>query len=322
MIEVRPVLDAEIAAALNALPLDPPATLESIPALRTASRAMEDRVDLCGSVERRDHVVPSDPDAIVGVHRPRRGDRVSRAGIYWVHGGGYILGSYRECDRQLQRWCRLLDCVAVSVEYRLAPEHPYPAALEDCYAGLKWTYEHAAELGLDAARLGVGGTSAGAGLAAALALIARDRGEIPLAFQLLVAPMLDDRKLTVSSRWDAPIWPPASNELGWRSYLGELRGHVVPPYAAAARAEHLSGLPPTLVVVGGVDGFLDESIAYAQRLLHAGISTQLNVYSGAPHGFLELAPASRLANLANRDIEDWLGPFCGESSQAPVSDRR
>jgi acetyl esterase/lipase len=198
--------------------------------------------------------------------------------------------------------------VGVSVEAGLAPETPYPGPLEDCYEGLRWTYDHADELGVDRARIGIGGVSAGGGLAAGLALLARDRGEVPVAFQLLECPMIDDRQTTSSSRLDGlPIWSRESNEFGWRSYLGDLYGtDDIPPYAAAARAENLVGLPPALVIVGGADGFRDEDIEYALRLNQSGVPTELHVLPGAPHGvqmFMDSAVARRWGQI----VTEWLG---------------
>ena len=190
-------------------------------------------VPLSDGVERTDHVVSEDPRVVVRVHRPKGIDGPLPC-VYSIHGGGYVLGSYDMDDAKFDRQCVHFPCVGVSVEYRLAPEAPYPGPLDDCYAGLRWTHEHAAELGIAPDRIGISGVSAGGGLAAALALLARDRGEVPVAFQLLECPMIDDRQTTSSSRLDGlPIWSRESNEFGWRSYLGDLYGGDVPAYAAA-----------------------------------------------------------------------------------------
>ena len=188
------------------------------------------------------------------------------------------------------------------------PETPYPGPLDDCYLGLQWVYEHAGELGIDPTHIGLCGTSAGGGLAAALALLARDRGEIPLRFQLLDCPMLDDRQITASSRLDGMhIWSRGSNTFGWRSYLGDLYGKPdVPAYAAPARATDLSGLPPAYVCVGAVDGFRDEDIEYAMRCNQAGVPTELHVHPGAPHGVM-LFPDVPVAKRYAAGIEEWIG---------------
>lgn len=278
-----------------------PDTLELV-----RSRSLVPPVELSDGVERTDHTVPGDVPVVVRVHRPK-GVEGPLPCVYSIHGGGYVIGSYEDDDARFDAWSRTFPCVGVSVEYRLAPETPYPGPLEDCYAGLRWTFEHAAELGIDPARIGIAGYSAGGGLAAALALLARDRGEVDVAFQLLVYPMVDDRRHTTTSGWDVPIWNPAANEFGWRSYLGDLFGaDDVPAYAAPARAADLSGLPPSYVMVGALDLFCDEDLDYAQRLNHAGVDVELHLYPGAPHGFDGLLAAAAVSARARRDIEHWL----------------
>jgi acetyl esterase/lipase len=228
--------------------------------------------------------------------------------VYSIHGGGYVLGNRMMDDLRLAGWVTELGCVAVSVEYRLAPEHPYPAALDDCYDGLRWVHGHADELGIDPARTGISGLSAGGGLAAALALRARDRGDLPIAFQILDSPMLDDRQVTPSSRADwLEVWNRASNRFGWQSYLGDLYGtDAIPADAAPARATDLTGLPPAVVLVGSADGFRDEDVDYATRLNQAGVPTELHVYPGAPHGF-SIFGDSGVARQATIDLNRWLG---------------
>ena len=298
----RDLLDPEVAEAAKNIPFDE-VTAELLPALRTG---MAIEVPLSDAVERIDHVVPGDPDVPVRVHRPKDADGVLPC-VYSIHGGGYVLGSNVMEDPVFDVLSPKLGLVGVSVEYRLAPETPYPGPLEDCYQGLQWTYEHAEELGIDPTRIGVMGISAGGGLAAALALIARDRGEVPVAFQLLDSPMLDDRQVTPSSRQDGlPVWSRGSNTFGWTSYLGDLYGGDVPYPAAPARASDLSGLPPAFVSVGAVDGFLDEDVDYAMRLNQAGVPTELHVYPGACHGY-QIAQDSPVAKQSARDKADWLG---------------
>jgi acetyl esterase/lipase len=257
-------------------------------------------------VHRTDVTVPCEPSVSLRVTRANSASGLKPC-LYAIHGGGYVMGNYDMFDQEFERWCPMLDIVTVSVGYRLAPETPYPGALDDCYAGLHWTFEHADELGIDVNRIGIFGVSAGGGLAAALSLLARDRGELSLAFQLLDSPMLDDRQQTASSQLQGlPVWSRQSNSFGWRSYLGELAGrNDVPSYAAPARATELEGLPPTFVSVGTVDGFRDEAIDYAVRLNQAGVPCELHVYPGAPHGY-QLAPGSRVARQSLRDTEDWL----------------
>ena len=242
-------------------------------------------VELGDEVERIDIVVPEAPHVVVRVHSPVGGAH-RRACLYSIHGGGYVMGSRDLDDAMFDRLCPSLGIVGVSVEYRLAPETPYPGPLDDCYAGLVWAHANADRHGFEPDRIGIAGVSAGGGLCAALALLARDRGEVPVMFQLLDSPMLDDRQITPSSQLDDLfVWTSASNAFGWRSYLGELSGrHAVPAYAAPARAIDLADLPEAYVCVGGADGFRDEDIDYARRLSGAGVPTELHVYPGAPHG--------------------------------------
>ena len=255
-----------------------------------------------------DRQVQGDPELTVRVYRTADAHgRAAAPCIYSMHGGGYVIGS-REIDNGMfATWCPELGVVGVSVEYRLAPDTPYPGAIDDCYRGLSWVHDHAEELGVDRNRIGVAGVSAGGGLAAALAILARDRGEVPLAFQLLDCPMLDDRQQTASSRLDGlPVWSRASNEFGWRSYLGELYGRDdVPPTAAPARATDLSGLPPAFVSVGTVDGFRDEDVDYATRLNQAGVATELHVYPGLCHGY-QIAMDAPAVRQAGADVLRWL----------------
>jgi len=303
-------LDPEVAEVLAAFPIDVGALLGGLSddtiAVTRAAMAQMPVPELGDAVTRIDHDVPGAPGVVVRVHRP-----VGVSGdlpcVYWMHGGGLVLGSYEGDDARFDRWCPLFGIVGVSVEYRLAPETPYPGPLEDCYAGLTWVREHAAELGVDPARIGIGGPSAGGNLAAGLALLARDRGEVAVSYQLLIYPMLDDRQITASSEWIDPIWPPSANTYGWTAYLGAAKGGPdVPAYAAPARATDLGGLPPTLIAVGAIDGFSDEDIDYAVRLRQAGVAVDLHVYAGAPHGFDGLAPGTAVARRANRDVEEWL----------------
>jgi acetyl esterase/lipase len=225
-----------------------------------------------------------------------------------MHGGWYVLGSNAMDDARFDDWCPNHRCVGVSVAYRRAPETPFPGALDDCYRGLAWVYDHHEELGIDPDRIGVNGTSAGGGLAAALALLARDRGEIPLWFQLLDAPMIDDRQATPSSQLDDLVnYDRRTCAFGWRSYLGELYGTAdISAYAAPSRATDLTGLPPAYVCVGNVDGFRDEAIDYATRLNQAGVPAELHVHPGIPHG-VRRYPSTPVARRYTQGINDWIG---------------
>jgi acetyl esterase/lipase len=255
------------------------------------------------SVDVTDVWVPGsqgEPDVALRIYRPAATSTPVPA-LYWMHGGGMMIGCIDMDDALMVGAVEQLGMAAVSVEYRLAPEHPHPAPIEDCYAGLAWIAEHAPDYGIDAARIAVGGASAGGGLAAATALLARDRGGPALAFQLLLEPMLDDRSITHSSTaYDGSIvWDRKDNHLGWTALLGEKVGtDDVSPYAAPARATDLAGLPAALVDVGEVETFRDECIDYAQRLIRSGVSTELHVYPGAFHGFDLMAPDSVLGRMA------------------------
>lgn len=275
-----------------------------LPVVRDAE--LMERPELSEAVQRNDHVVSDDPRVVVRVHRPVDLDAPAPC-LFSIHGGGYVIGSYDMDDAKLDRWCQLFGIVGVSVEYRLAPETPFPGPLEDCYDALRWTVDHADEIGVDVARVGITGVSAGGGLCAALAMLARDRSEIDVQFQLLDCPMIDDRQTTVSSQLDDPmIWSRVSNAFGWKSYLGALHGgDDVPHYAAPARADDLSGLPEAYVCVGGADGFRDEDITYAMRLYGAGVHTELHVSPGAPQGVGRFADTA-IAQRYLADQEDWL----------------
>jgi acetyl esterase/lipase len=308
--DVTALLDPEIAAALAELQdFDRPLDAASLPATRASMVEMVDALRVSEEVTRTDLTIDgADGHAFdVRVHRARAAADGPVPAVIWLHGGGLVAGTHRIDDARFDKWCRTFGIVGVAVDYGLAPERPYPGPLEDCYAALDWVHEHADDLGVRPDRVGIGGNSAGGGLAAALALLARDRGEHPVAFQALVYPMLDDRMTTESSSWEVPIWPPASNRFGWSCYLGdEAVTDGVPEYAAAARATDLAGLPPAFVSVGGLDGFLDEDVDYAVRLTRAGVPTELHVYPGAPHGFDLLLPGTRIAKRARGHLDEWL----------------
>jgi len=223
--------------------------------------------------------------------------------ILHIHGGGFVLGSAKDSASVHTALASTLRCAIVSVDYRLAPETIFPGNIEDCYDALAWMFAHASTEGFDTTRIGVMGESAGGGLAASLALLARDRGEFPLAFQHLIYPMLDDRTCTRPPHPIAGefIWDAHNNHFGWEALLGHAPGLPdVSPYAAASRAEDLAGLPPTFIGVGALDLFVDEDLDYARRLNRAGVPLELHVYPGAYHGF-NLAPDAVVASEARGD---------------------
>ncbi len=225
------------------------------------------------------------PDVMVRVYRPAELPAGAPA-LFWIHGGGLVLGSVDMDDAECARRATDLGCLVASVEYRRAPEHRFPVPLQDCYAGLTWLASNSERLGIDAGRIVVGGASAGGGLAASLALMARDKGGPSIAFQLLVYPMLDHRNVTHSSYEivDPRVWNRDANVAGWAAYLGSSQPREVSPWASPAVASDLAGLPPAYINVGQFDLFLDEDVAYALALQRAGVPVELHVYPGAFHG--------------------------------------
>ena len=225
-----------------------------------------------------------------------------------LHGGGLVTGTAWDDVVPLLDLAADAGCAIASVGYRLAPEHPFPAALEDAATALTWLVANAAELGLDPGRCVVEGISAGGGLAAALALLARDRGW-PLAGQLLACPMLDDRNDSPSAVQMAGhgAWDRSANATAWRAYLGDAAGGPdVAPYAAPARASDLSGLPPAFLDVGSAETFRDEVVDYAKRLWRAGCAAELHVWPGGFHGFDYFEPAAVLSRHARETRRRWL----------------
>lgn len=306
---LHPNIDPELAAGLDRAFLPPvdfarlsPADLPGLRGRLNEMFAAMPPIDTPG-VTVEDRRVPGPdgaPDLRVRVYRPP-GRRDPLPCLYWMHGGGMILGLVEMDDASLARHVLEVGCVVVSVEYRLAPEHPHPAPVEDCYAGLVWTAGNAEELGVDPGRIAVGGASAGGGLAAGTALLARDRGGPRITFQMLIYPMLDDRGVTPSSRQftEAVAWNSDANAFGWRALLGDAAGTGgVSPYAAPARAADLSGLPPAYVEVGELEVFRDECADYALRLVQAGVSTEFHLYPGAFHGFDTVLPGAELSRRA------------------------
>ncbi|WP_329566110.1 alpha/beta hydrolase [Kitasatospora sp. NBC_01266] len=306
----RPPFDPELGAILASLPaeIQDLASIgpKDIPAFRAANAARRpDPAALVrgGAVAVTERLIPGPPGAPelpVLILRPTRGPGPWPA-VYHVHGGGMISGDQWEQADTLAEWVDLLGVVGVAVGYRLAPEHPHPAPVEDCYAGLEWLARNAAELDVDPTRLLIWGSSAGGGLAAATALLARDRGGPALAHQILQCPMLDDRAQTPSSHEldREGFWDRNSNRTGWTSLLGPAAGGPgVSPYGAPARAEDLRGLPSAFIDVGQVETFRDEALSYAARLSRAGVPVELHMWPGAWHGFAVAAPQAAVSQLA------------------------
>jgi acetyl esterase len=284
--------DPELAPAAAELPdfemNDVGVARERMQQMMEEMRAARGAPDESG-VRYREELVPGPdgaPDVPLRIYTPER--PVAPAAVYDVHGGGFVLGDLEGGHASNLQLARELGVVVVTVDYRLAPEHPFPAPLEDCYAGLVWTAKNADALGIDADRIALHGISAGGGLCAALALLARDRGGPHIAFQYLGVPEVDDRLETPSMRafTDTPIWNRPRAEFSWDSYLGTGRRGTaeVSHYAAPARATDLTGLPPAYVSVMEFDPLRDEGIAYAQALLHAGVPVELHLFPGTFHG--------------------------------------
>jgi acetyl esterase/lipase len=226
----------------------------------------------------------------VRLHRPRNPNAATGPALLWIHGGGYVIGSPTQDDVICRRFANELGITVAAVKYRLAPENPYPASLDDCYSALSWL---AGLPAVDPTRVAIGGASAGGGLTAALALLARDKGEVDVAAQLLVYPMLDDRSGTTPGLDDPNqrLWTQSANRFGWKSYLGS----ADPDVAVPGRRDDLAGLPPAWVGVGTLDLFHDEDLAYAERLRAADVPCDIEVVDGAFHGFDSVMPKTPVA---------------------------
>jgi acetyl esterase/lipase len=304
-LSTRHLVDPELAPLLEAFP-----SMEFSAQTLSALRAMVTEMARATPVPEvpvavTEHRAPGRdgaPDVRVLVYAPEAAAG-PRPALLHIHGGGYVIGAPEMNDAANRLLSHELGCVVVSVDYRLAPETPHPGPVEDCYAALTWVHAEAAALGVDAARIAVGGESAGGGLAAALALLARDRGDPAIAFQLLIYPMLDDRTADApANRFTGEfVWTPRANLFGWSALLGRAPGgDGVSPYAAAARADRLAGLPPAYVAVGALDLFLDENLEYARRLAADGVPVELHVYPGAYHGF-DMAADAAVSRAFERD---------------------
>ncbi|MFC9219940.1 alpha/beta hydrolase [Streptomyces hygroscopicus] len=319
----HPPIDPELAPVLAVVQqhVSPTVTPGDIGALRAnpAFAVLDEELTRDGTVELREFSAPGPagaPEVPMLVLRPA-GLAPEAPVIYYMHGGGLIIGKNRTGLGNVLDWAVDNGAVVVSVDYRLAPEHPDPAPIEDCYAGLLWLHQHTAEFGGDAGRVVVAGTSAGGGLAAGVALLARDRGGPGLLAQMLMCPMLDDRLLTPSSREleGEGIWDTTSNKTGWNALLGARRGgDDVSVYAAPARATDPAGLPTTFVDVGSVETFRDEAVDYAARLVQAGVQCELHLWPGGFHGFDAMAPQAALSRTASATRAAWMRRLLGRTN--------
>jgi acetyl esterase/lipase len=228
-----------------------------------------------------------------------------KAGILFIHGGGFIFGRAQDARGRLSEWCEELDVFIVSVEYRLAPETPFPGALYDCYVALKWLFSNALDVGVDAQRIAIVGESAGGGLAAGLALYARDHSNFKAAFQLLIFPMIDHTNIELASDKypDTYIWNRENNRIAWDAYLGQELSPEMLQYAAPSSASDLTGLPPAFIPVGESDLFFAEDKEYAKRLSAAGVDVECKAYANAYHAFATIVPEAKISKQFNLDIK-------------------
>jgi len=263
---------------------------------------------------------PGGPDVRVLVFSPAAAG--PRPAMIYLHGGGFVLGS-PEGEWELPALLAAeVGATVVSVDYRLAPEHPFPAAVEDSFAVLEWVVANAVELGVDLQHLGIGGISAGGGLAAATALLSRDRGGPAICFQLLEIPVLDDRLQTPSMQElvDTPLWNRPNAIESWKHYLGLLpEGEPVPSYAAPSRANDLAGLPPAYLSACEHDPLRDEGLAYAQRLVQAGVPTELHLYPGTFHGSGGLVPTASVSRRMRVEVIEAVRRGLTQRSAAAVA---
>jgi acetyl esterase/lipase len=304
-------LDPELKGAIEMMGNQPPMSFDDLAAARAGSdrmtSALKARMPDIPGIAVQDRKIPGPrgaPDVQVRVYSPQKRSGPLPA-LLWIHGGGYMLGTLDQEDFVAKPFSLAGNCVTVSVDYRLAPENPFPAPLEDCYASLKWLAQQADELGVNPARIAIGGASAGGGLASGLALLARDRSEVDIVYQLLVYPMINDCNTAPASDNlpDSLFWTRAANLKGWRSYLGcEPGGKNISCYASASRAIDLKGLPPAYIAVGDLDLFALEDIEYARRLIEAGVPTELHVYPGGCHAFDMMAPGADISSRFTADM--------------------
>lgn len=297
--------------AFTSLVKEPREDWNDVKALREAAVAARREADSSRLSETdlkiEDHNVSSSSEekTVVPVRIYRRRDMVGASPVLlYFHGGGFFCGDLFSEERQCVQYALNARCAVVCVAYRLAPEDPFPAGLNDCYLTLEFLWDHSQELKLDRNRIAVGGSSAGANLAAAVALLARDRLGPKICFQLLLIPALDDRLETVSAVQftDTPDFARPEAEVMWRWYLGD-GGQDISPYAAPARAGNLSGLPPTYLLCAGLDPLRDEGLSYAKRLNESGVAVELHLVPSIPHSFASVPSAAISERLLKEQVE-------------------
>lgn len=312
MTTARPALDPELRELLTDMPLMSELDPEVLAQVRPFSSMPVEPLLEGRAIDRREVTIASaDGERIpLSVFSPAAAERSPKAPcVYWMHGGGMIMGDrFSQIDIPLE-WLSRFGAVVVSVDYRLAPEVAGTTLVDDCYQGLLWVREQADDLGIDPTRIVVAGASAGGGLAAGVALMARDRKTPAIAAQVLIGPMLDHRNSSTSSRQYSGgpgVWTREMNEFGWRSVLDGLPGDEVPGYVSPALADDLSGLPATYIDTGSAEVFRDEDTDYATRIWAAGGQAELHVWAGGFHGFDALFPHTRVSSAARRTRTDWL----------------
>jgi acetyl esterase len=301
--DLSPYVDKDLVGALEAIP-EWSLSTESLPFLRDYDK-VEAMSAPEGFVINNYKTTPSGDghQVPVRVYRPE-GLAKDAPALIFIHGGGFVMGDISSRDPLCLGLAHHGQCAVISVDYRLAPEHPFPAGFDDCYAALEWLAQAPVETNLCPAKIAVCGISAGGGLAAALALKSRDQKGPALAHQFLIIPDVDDRLITDSSHriHDTRVWDRSTAEVSWQMYLGVSYGGDVSPYAAPARATDLSGLPPATVLVEDLDILRDEGVDYANRLNNAGVRTELHVYPGTFHGHFGMVPEAAVSQRTVNDI--------------------
>ncbi|HEY5250136.1 MAG TPA: alpha/beta hydrolase fold domain-containing protein [Acidimicrobiales bacterium] len=302
-------IDPELAAVLAELPMDPAGNLGDENMIQLMRSTPEILAMLGTDLPTDDRVtvknaeVPGPPEASsvpVRIYTPKAGAKnKKKPALLYFHGGAFVIGDMYLEEQRCLRLAADAGCVVFSVDYRLAPENPFPAGVEDCYGALAWLGSQVKELGIDIDRIAVGGASAGGALSAAVAQMARDRSGVQLAFQLLIYPVIDDRMETPSMKAfsTTPVWTSGSNAQMWDHYLGVKRDYVS-NYAAPGRSNDLADLPPAYIMTAELDPLRDEGISYGQRLMQAGVAAELHCFAGACHGFDLIAPNIELSRRA------------------------
>ncbi|MCX6453145.1 MAG: alpha/beta hydrolase [Actinobacteria bacterium] len=298
--EIHPELQVALSALLTAVPggFNAPETIEERRTLVNAVLALN---PLNENVTREDRLIPVEgaPDVRIRIYRPKHATySLPQPAIFTIHGGGMVMGNIEADDANAANLCEKSGALTVAINYRLAPEHPFPAAINDCYAVAYWLFANANELDVDPERIALHGGSAGGGLAIGLALMLRDRGDLRFCYLMAIYPMIDDRHTTASSQaiTDIGIWDRKASLESWAWYLGDTHGRDdISPYAAPTRATNLEGLPPTFIDVGTHDLFLDEDQEFAERLKAAGVPVEFYIHEGAYHAAELFAPDAKVS---------------------------